>query len=101
MLEERRKEIAGFFRQLQVDICLALETEDGVGHFWEDAWERPGGGGGQTRVIAEGAVIEKGGVNFSAVFGKPPESIVRHAGFDPEQVDEFFASGVSIVIHPK
>lgn len=99
-LAQRRTLVADWFRSLQDDICKALETEDGKGKFKEDRWERPGGGGGHTRVLTNGNVIEKGGVNFSAVYGKPPESSVIHAGLDPEKVQEFFATGVSIVIHP-
>lgn len=99
-LIERRKEVAEWLRSLQEDICSALEAEDGSGRFHEDRWERPGGGGGHTRVLAGGKVIEKGGVNFSAVYGVPPESIVQQSGADPAKATEFFASGVSIVIHP-
>ena len=58
-----------WLQQLQDDICAALEAEDGGARFREDDWQRPGGGGGRSRVLAEGAVIEKGGVNFSHVQG--------------------------------
>ena len=65
---------ADYFRGLQDRICEGLERADGRARFREDAWQRPGGGGGRTRVIADGAVFEKGGVNFSEVFGEfPPE----------------------------
>ncbi len=86
-----------WFRGLQDRICQALETADGGGHFQEDRWERPGGGGGRTRVL-QGAVIEKGGVNFSAVHGPTPEKIRRALQVEG---DHFFATGVSIVLHPR
>lgn len=97
----RRKLVADWFRSLQLDICRQLEEEDGKGRFIEDSWERPGGGGGHTRIFDKGHVIEKGGVNFSAVHGKPPASIVKNAGLNPETATDFFASGVSIVLHPE
>lgn len=89
--------IAARFRALQDDICRQLEAADGSGRFREDSWERPGGGGGRARVI-EGQHIQKGGVNFSAVHGPLPDKIGRALGL--EQSD-FFATGVSIVLHPK
>lgn len=85
------------FQVLQDDICRQLEAADGVGVFREDRWDRPGGGGGRARVI-EGQHIQKGGVNFSAVHGPLPEKIGKALGL--EQSD-FFATGVSIVLHPK
>ena len=69
---------------------------DGGGKFQEDIWERAGGGGGRSRVIL-GKVIEKGGVNFSAVHGEMPANISEKLGLPPSQ---FFATGVSIVLHP-
>ena len=92
-----KEEIADWFKNLQDDICKALGKADGTGLFKEDLWQRPGGGGGRTRVMQNGTVIEKGGVNFSAVFGKTDKRMQEKMGF-PEA--EFFASGVSIVIHP-
>ncbi len=88
--------ITGAFRRLQDDICRALEEADGGGSFREDLWERPGGGGGRTRIL-EGARIEKGGVNFSAVQGQMPEKIARALDVEPAA---FLATGVSIVLHP-
>ncbi len=88
--------IAGKFKELQDDICLQLENADG-GKFREDKWNREGGGGGRTRII-QGNHIEKGGVNFSAVHGPMPEKISQKLGL-PEC--HFFATGVSIVLHPK
>ena len=84
------------FKALQDKICLGLEHLDGTGKFAEDKWERPGGGGGRTRII-EGQHIEKGGVNFSAVHGSMPLRIAEALGLPP---NEFLASGVSIVLHP-
>lgn len=90
--------IADWFAQLQDNICSDLEEMDGHTKFREDAWQRPGGGGGRSRVIADGDLIEKGGVNFSAVFGKTPEKIL-----DKLQLPEadFYATGTSIVLHPR
>lgn len=92
-----KEEIADWFRQLQLHICSELETEDGKAKFVEDNWERPGGGGGHTRVIQHGNVFEKGGVNFSAVHGELSDRIMQTLGLNDNQ---FFATGVSIVIHP-
>lgn len=96
-----REEIRNWFKDLQDEICLRLEEADGRGKFIRDEWHRPGGGGGVSRVLAGGNIIEKGGVNFSAVWGETPEATLRLlklsvAGAAPE----FFATGVSIVLHP-
>ncbi len=93
-----REEISDWFKELQDQICQALEAKDGKGKFQEDLWERDGGGGGRTRVIQEGNILEKGGVNFSAVHGKLPANIKKALQLEK---DEFFACGISIVIHPK
>ena len=61
-----------WFQSLQNEICTALENVDGKAKFIEDKWTREEGGGGKTRIIQNGNVIEKGGVNFSAVWGKLP-----------------------------
>ena len=90
--------ITEFFKNLQDNICKGLEEADGKAKFQEDLWERPGGGGGRTRIIQEGNVIEKGGVNFSAVHGEMPELLQQKMKM---QGDEFYATGVSIVIHPE
>lgn len=84
--------------QLQDDICRQLEEADEVGKFEQDRWERPGGGGGRTRVI-QGQHIEKGGVNFSAVEGDLPEKIA--SALQLKNAAQFFATGVSIVLHPR
>jgi coproporphyrinogen III oxidase len=93
-------EIENYFRSLQDAICAGLEKADDKALFKEDIWQRPEGGGGRTRVIANGDVIEKGGVNFSAVFGSCPEFLKKEIGVPITESLEFFATGVSIVIHP-
>jgi coproporphyrinogen III oxidase len=87
-----------FIHGLQDQICVALEEQDGGATFIEDRWERSGGGGGKTRVISDGIVFEKGGVNTSIVHGVLPE-IIRER-FDVEQ-GWFLAAGISLVIHPQ
>lgn len=91
--------VKAYLLGLQDSICAGLEAEDGKAKFVEDAWQRPGGGGGRTRVIGDGAVIEKGGVNFSDVHGDqlPPSATASR----PELTGgSFRAMGVSLVIHP-
>lgn len=92
-----KEEIASNYQQIQNEICSALEQLDGKSNFEEEIWEREGGGGGRTRVIQNGNVLEKGGVNFSAVHGKLPDGVKK--ALKVEQ-DDFFATGVSIVMHP-
>lgn len=87
-----------FFKELQAKICAALEGTDGRATFSSDMWTREGGGGGHSRVIVEGAVIEKGGVNWSLVEGELPESFASEI---PGEGREFRATGVSLVIHPR
>ena len=87
-----------YIQTLQDQICAALEAEDGGATFQEDLWERPGGGGGRTRVIENGNVFEKGGGNISAVHGELPDTMKAY--FKVEEGD-FFACGLSLVIHPK
>ncbi|MFC3563468.1 oxygen-dependent coproporphyrinogen oxidase [Pedobacter jamesrossensis] len=92
-----KQEVAERYKQIQDEICRGLEIADGKGKFEEELWERNGGGGGRTRIMQKGSIIEKGGVNFSAVYGKLPEAIKK--AFNVSE-DDFFATGVSIVIHP-
>lgn len=89
--------IAASFRLLQDRICSAIEAEDGTGRFEVEEWQRDGGGGGVTRILQKGSVLEKAGVNFSAVHGTLPDNIAKALNV---QEREFFASGVSIVMHP-
>lgn len=91
-----KQQITTFFQSLQDRICQALEKADGGGQFQEDLWERPGGGGGRTRIM-QGKKIEKGGVNFSAVDGQLPDKIAQALRVAP---GHFLATGVSIVLHP-
>ena len=92
--------VKAYLLGLQETICQRLEAVDGKASFIRDSWQRPEGGGGVSRVIADGGVIEKGGVNFSHVMGDTmPASATAHrphlAGA-PWQ-----AMGVSLVIHPE
>jgi coproporphyrinogen III oxidase len=92
--------VIDFLKHLQDDICQALENADGSAEFIEDNWQRAQGGGGRTRVLTEGAVIEQGGVNFSVVSGDqlPPSATANR----PELAGrKWQACGVSLVIHPK
>jgi coproporphyrinogen III oxidase len=97
MSKKTKEEIALIYQQMQDYICQELEVGDGKGKFLEDNWERTGGGGGRTRIFENGAIIEKGGVAFSAVHGKTPEKIRSKLEL---QESDFFATGVSIVLHP-
>jgi len=94
---EFRDQVVAAYQRIQEDICRDMELADGKSKFEEELWAREGGGGGRTRIMQDGNVIEKGGVNFSAVYGKLPEAIKK--AFRVES-DEFFAAGVSIVMHP-
>lgn len=90
--------IAAEYQKIQDEICTHIENTDGVGTFEEDTWNREGGGGGRTRILRNGAVLEKAGVNFSAVYGAVPEAMASGFGLNAK---EFYATGVSIVMHPK
>ena len=87
-----------YIEELQNIICSKLETIDQLQTFKEDLWQREQGGGGRTRIIQNGGVFEKGGVNISKVFGKLPETMQNY--FKVGDVD-FFACGLSLVLHPK
>ena len=87
-----------YIQDLQDTITSKLESVDGKAKFKEDLWERPEGGGGRTRVIENGRVFEKGGVNISAVHGKLPETMQAYFGVKDAN---FFACGLSLVLHPK
>ncbi|XVF71090.1 hypothetical protein PTKIN_Ptkin12aG0007100 [Pterospermum kingtungense] len=91
--------------EVQDSVCAALEALDGAGKFKEDAWTRPGGGGGISRVLQDGAVFEKAGVNVSVVYGVMPPEAYRAAKASvtdhrPGPIP-FFAAGISSVLHPK
>ncbi len=100
-----RDELADWLKGLQNRICSALEDADGKAKFSIEHWDRAEGGGGITRVIGDGNVLEKGGVNFSAVHGLVPEFLRTESAHSLSTAGEgnatFFATGVSIVLHPK
>jgi len=106
-MEVNREHISAWLQNLQDSICRALEQADGKAEFREEQWSREEGGGGRSRVMENGAVIEKGGVMFSAVSGKAPDFLFKErAHSDSAQAGNpegltFFATGVSIVIHPQ
>lgn len=92
-----KENIAAQFKALQENICSEIALVDGFGVFAREEWEREGGGGGITRILQHGNVLEKAGVNFSAVHGVLPEKTKNHLKVSGEN---FFACGVSIVMHP-
>jgi coproporphyrinogen III oxidase len=99
MSQPDKAAVKAYLLKLQDSICDALAAEAGRASFVEDSWQREAGGGGRSRVVTDGAVIEKGGVNFSHVFGtQMPASATAHR---PELAGRSFeAMGVSLVIHP-
>lgn len=99
MNQPDKQAVLGYLKQLQNSICESLEAEDGSKKFQAEAWERSEGGGGESRVLADGSLIEKGGVNFSHVMGAAmPVSATAQR---PELAGcSFEAMGVSLVIHP-
>lgn len=99
MSHPHANEVKHFLMTLQDRICQALEQSDGAGRFAEDEWQRPGGGGGRSRVLTAGQVFEQAGVNFSHVTGEQlPASATAHR---PELAGRRYeAMGVSLVMHP-
>jgi len=104
-----RAQFETMIRKAQDDICAAVEDVDGI-KFREDSWIRPGGGGGISRVLQDGNVWEKAGVNVSVVYGTMPPEAYRAAtggGSDSKPAVNkagripFFAAGISSVMHPK
>lgn len=93
-----RDQFTRYIHELQDEICAAVENADGKAKFVEDKWERPGGGGGRTRVIENGKVFEKGGVNISTVHGEMPDALQKNMG---TKGSHFFACGLSLVLHPE
>lgn len=91
--------VLAYLRDLQERICTAVEKIDGSATFQRDSWQRAEGGGGESRVLRNGAVFEQAGVNFSHVMGaKLPPSATAHR---PELADaQWLATGVSLVLHP-
>ncbi len=98
MPDQRADRAADYLRGLQDRIVAALEELDGTARFREDRWQREGGGGGRTRVLAEGGVFEKAGVNFSDVHGEMTEEFAKQI---PGEGRSFRACGVSLVLHPR
>ncbi|MVN75794.1 oxygen-dependent coproporphyrinogen oxidase [Hymenobacter sp. HMF4947] len=94
-----RTDIATWLQDFQTRLCQQLETADGgPARFGQDDWQRPGGGGGHSRVLEGGVILEKGGVGFSAVEGELSPAAARQLHLpDPH----FFATGVSVVLHPR
>ena len=86
-----------YIENLQDSITSKIEEVDGLAKFEEDIWQRQEGGGGRTRVIENGAIFEKGGVNISAVHGELPEVLRKQFNADE---GTFFACGLSLVLHP-
>ena len=93
-------DVKAHLASFQNRICAELETLDGKATFARDSWERPGGGGGESRVMSGGGVFEQAGVGFSHVFGKQmPPSATKNR---PELAGKAFqAVGVSLVLHPR
>lgn len=92
--------VVAYLRGLQQHLCTALDAEDGAGQWREDHWERPGGGGGHSRVLEQGALFEKLGVNFSHVYGAALPASASAAR--PELAGcPFVATGVSLIAHPR
>jgi len=87
-----------FILDLQANICTALETADGKATFTTDNWEREQGGGGKTKVISDGRIFEKGGVNTSVVWGKVTDTMRLQLKIEG---DKWFACGLSLVVHPQ
>ncbi len=88
---------ADLFSSLQDEICAGLEELDGAGRFTADRWQRPGGGGGLSRVLTGGRLFEKAGVNWSRVEGELPAEFAAQI---PGSGTAFSAAGVSLVLHP-
>lgn len=93
-----KKAFLDFINQLQEKITTSIEDLDSEAKFIEDVWERPEGGGGKSRIMENGKIFEKAGVNISAVSGVLPKSL---EGYFDVKDSKFFACGLSLVIHPK
>jgi coproporphyrinogen III oxidase len=89
---------AEYFQELQDRITASLAELDGDARFREDSWTRPGGGGGRSRLLTDGALFEKAGVNFSEVGGRLSEEFARQI---PGEGLDFTATGISLVLHPR
>lgn len=96
--ELKRTDFISFIHEYQQRLCNVLEATDGIAKFTTDEWQRPEGGGGVTRVIENGRLFEKGGVNTSVVHGPVSKALAQQ--LKTEGAKNFFACGVSVVIHP-
>ncbi|GAB5373234.1 hypothetical protein AAMO2058_001732700 [Amorphochlora amoebiformis] len=108
-----RQRFAENIRRAQLEICQAIEELDGGAKFREDAWDREGGGGGRTRVLAKGNVFEKAGVALSVVYGQMPLKAISVATEDPQIIEKakvlakgtdklpFYVASISSVMHPR
>ncbi|NET11392.1 MAG: oxygen-dependent coproporphyrinogen oxidase [Symploca sp. SIO2B6] len=97
---DSQQRVSQFMKDLQDEICHKLEELDGSSNFLEESWEREEGGGGRSRVIKAGTLLEQGGVNFSEIWGNklPPSILVQR----PEAAGHrFYATGTSMVLHPR
>jgi len=97
---DSKSRVSAFMTDLQDQICDKLAVLDGETQFQEDSWERDGGGGGRSRVMKAGRLLEQGGVNFSEIWGDhlPPSILVQR----PEAAGHrFYATGTSMVLHPR
>jgi coproporphyrinogen III oxidase len=98
--DSRRDAVKAMMTSGQRELVAELERLDGGARFGRSAWQRPEGGGGQARLLENGEVFERAGVNYSAVHGESlPEAVAAQHGLDPE--GGFFATGLSVVIHPR
>ena len=96
--EALKGQMQRYTETLQDEICQALEKLDGTGRFRQDLWQREGGGGGRSRILEDGDVFEKAGVNVSTVHGELDPGFASKL---PGEGRSFFASGLSLVIHPQ
>jgi coproporphyrinogen III oxidase len=97
-LSALKARMAALVASLQSEICSEAERLDGLGKFTEDAWTREGGGGGKSRILENGAIFEKAGVNVSEVYGELSETFSRRLQGEGRQ---FYATGLSLVFHPQ
>ena len=93
-----RETVSTWMRAFQTQLCAELEALDGTASFRHDAWDRPEGGGGQTNVLTGGALLEKAGVAFSGVWGELSPAAAKALELPAR---DFFATGVSVVLHPR
>lgn len=93
-----RTDIESFYRGFQDRFAAGIASVDGGDGFGVDVWTRDGGGGGETRILAEGPHIEKAAVNFSAVHGATPAKLSERMA---AMGDHFYATGISIIVHPR